>query len=378
MIVSKSIRLRWNNRIVRYYKEKGYKFTHEHDFFDVDIEDLMPTSNYKVIVRCDECGCERNEQYFTAFPRIETGNLCSPCATRKSNPVGVATKIGKQGSFLDAAKKQLGDDFLDKYWSNKNTIDPNKVCAGSKKLVWIKCQIVDYHDDYQISCQRFLKGSRCSQCYNSSVHPLDSLGQMMDEVLGTEFALSRWSKKNKITPFEVKPNSNKSFWFTCPDGLHEDYMQIAMCATIAEYRCPKCTREHIKSRLQGKVEDYIQTKYGYEMLFESECNLHPKNPVTGQFFKYDIEIPSLSLIIEVNGEQHYKRTSEFNRFRSLKSIKTPEEELEYQKFKDDIKRVYALEKGYSFLEIPYTSERGRGYKQLIDSAILSAQKAVSA
>jgi Zn ribbon nucleic-acid-binding protein len=372
LVITKVLKLRWNNRIVKYYKDKGYEFTREHDFFEVDIKDLMPTSNYNVVVKCDECGSERSEPYYVAYPRIENGNLCSPCATRKSNPVGVATKIKKHGSFLDAAKDALGEDFLTKYWSDKNTIDPSSVCAGSKKPAWFKCQNVDYHDDYQISFRRFLKGGRCPQCYTKDIHPLDSLGQTLVDEYGEDFIQNRWSAKNKKTAFEYHPKSNRKIWLTCPDGRHDDYLQIVQCAQLAEFRCPQCTREHKKSRLQNKVEDYIRTEYGYEMLFEFDCNLHPQNPLTKQYFRYDIELPSLLLICEVNGAQHYKKSSRLTQFKSLKDMKTPEEELEYQQAKDAMKRDYAISHGYSFLEIPYTSEKNGWYKQLIDEAIFSA------
>ena len=48
----------------------------------------------------------------------------------------------------------------------------------------------------------------------------------------------------------------------------------------------------------------------------------------------------------------------------------PEEELEYQKWKDEFKRDYAISHGYFYLEIPYyTDDKLETYKKLIDNKI---------
>lgn len=83
-------------------------------------------------------------------------------------------------SFAQWGIDNLGEDFLEKYWSNKNTLNPWKIEKCSNKKVWIKCQEKDYHEDYNMLCSSFvIDNQRCPYCTNhhGKVHPKDSLGQ---------------------------------------------------------------------------------------------------------------------------------------------------------------------------------------------------------
>ena len=66
--------------------------------------------------------------------------------------------------------------------------------------------------------------------------------------------------------------------------------------------------------------------------------------------------------------QHYKITN-FHNLRANKVNTTPQSELEYQKWKDEYKKNYALEHGYFYLEIPYTAYENDEYKTMIDDKI---------
>ena len=64
---------------------------------------------------------------------------------------------------------------------------------------------------------------------------------------------------------------------------------------------------------------------------------------------YDNELIDYKIIIEVNGAQHYQN-------KTIWFGKTEEEQkyhFEYQKWKDQYKKEYAIKKGYKFLELPY-------------------------
>ena len=46
-----------------------------------------------------------------------------------------------------------------------------------------------------------------------------------------------------------------------------------------------------------------------------------------------------------------------------------QEAFEYQLWKDEYKKQYALSQGYHYLEIPYWTEHDGSYQQLIDDTI---------
>ena len=61
-------------------------------------------------------------------------------------------------------------------------------------------------------------------------------------------------------------------------------------------------------------------------------------------YPYDFYIPDFNLIIEYNGEQHYKEYPFFHR---------KPDSFNGQLMRDFIKKDYAEENGYDFLVIPY-------------------------
>ena len=56
-------------------------------------------------------------------------------------------------------------------------------------------------------------------------------------------------------------------------------------------------------------------------------------------------------------------------FHSKEDKTSIKEAFEYQKWKDDFKKNYALEQGYNFLEIPYWKVKDGSYKKLINNKI---------
>ena len=84
---------------------------------------------------------------------------------------------------------------------------------------------------------------------------------------------------------------------------------------------------------------------------------------------FDNEIKELKLIIEVHGSQHYR--SDFIRNINKCSEDKAQELLHYQQLKDRYKRIYALQNGYEYLEIPHWTIENKSdkYKKIIDDKI---------
>lgn len=318
------------------------------------------------MVRCEKCGSERKVRYYVAHEGVKSGNICRKCVQPSILNQSAKVYIRKYGSFLDYCNKEVCNNFLDEYWSDKNTVDPNELPKTSQTKVWIRCKNKDYHDDYHVSCAKFVRGDRCPQC-RSGIHRLDSLGSAINALCGEGYAELRWSNMNEIQAYEIPPTSHYNIWLKCPLGIHDDYMQSATNARRSEYDCPMCARERHNSRLQEKVEYYIKDNYAFLMNFEWNCTLTCENESTGRKMPYDIEVVPLNLIIEVNGQQHYLESS-FH----LKTNETKKEKLRQQKERDTIKKEHAINSGYHFLEIPYWTEKDNSYEHLIDNAITKA------
>ena len=63
MLLSEELTIKWVANNVKYYTEKGYKYTKTGNEFTVKIEDLNPNCKYKVKVKCDYCLKDYEKQY---------------------------------------------------------------------------------------------------------------------------------------------------------------------------------------------------------------------------------------------------------------------------------------------------------------------------
>jgi hypothetical protein len=263
-------------------------------------------------------------------------------------------------------------DFLEKYWSEKNSIDPYKVSYGSKTKIWIKCQLKDYHKYYNIGCNSFTSGVRCPYCKGNKLNINDSLGVLVHEISNI------WSDKNIKTFFDYSVWNDAKVWWKCQNNKHNDYYRSISSSHRSNFECPLCVKENKDSKLQKKVYDYIISNYSYKIEKEYNCSIIPKNPKTKMLMPYDNEIVELKLIIEVMGLQHYKKYAYSSIWKS--NILSPDEQLYQRKLYDRYKKLIAYANGFYFLYIPYWTEINESYKTLIDdkiNEILDIKKAVN-
>ena len=259
---------------------------------------------------------------------------------------------------------------LNKVWSDKNgDLDPWSVSIGSDKKVWLKCTKTDYHGLYLNTCHNFTIGQRCPYCSGRKTHPKDSLGQFIIDNFGEEFLWKIWSDKNDKTPFEFTPRSNKKVWMECPDKKHESFKRSCFLSTLAEYRCPKCSKNRRKSYIEEKTKTYLED-LGYDVKTECDCTLIPINPKTKQYLPFDNEIileNGVHLIIEVHGAQHY----EYKSYKSLSNVSEEQAKqgFHYRQLKDRYKRMFCKKCGYEYLELSYKCFRNDKYKEIIDNKI---------
>lgn len=200
------------------------------------------------------------------------------------------------------------------------------------------------------------------------IHTMDSLGYIYPK------SIELWSDKNKKTPFEYKSKSGKKVWFKCSCGKHSDTLRTISNAILNNFDCPQCVKERNESKIEEIVRLYLTDELHYLTNHEFNCTIVPINPYTNHPLPFDNEIPELKLIIEVHGSQHYQINDYFHSKNSRISI---EDAFEYQKWKDNFKKNYALEQGYNYIEIPYWKVKNDSYKELISNKIKEILQEVS-
>lgn len=255
-------------------------------------------------------------------------------------------------SFAQWGINNLGADFLKKYWDyNKNkNIDPWEISSQTHCQIWIKCQKKDYHESYKTRCFQFVNGSRCPYCCNLKIHKLDSLGTLYPEVF------KYWSEKNKKSPYEYSPYSNKEVWWKCPNKKHQDFIRTINSSNRYNFRCPECDYSKGEERIENYFKNInwngykqitynqLPTKEKQNSKYISQYSFNKLLGIRGRPLSYDFYLPIYNLLIEYQGQQHEKFIKGFHR--SKKDFKIQQEH-------DRRKRQYAKDHNIKLLEIWY-------------------------
>lgn len=267
--------------------------------------------------------------------------------------------------------KDNNTQLIDEWNDELNQNDMSSYTYKSGKYAYWTCSVCEHIWNTKI-CNR-TNGSGCPNCANqlsglrTIKRQIEKNGSLKDSGLD---CINDWDyNKNSIKPSEIAISSNKKVWWKCKDCGYE--WETSPNSRSKGRRCPCCVAKQDISSLQKKTQDYLLTNYTYELRHERNCSLVPINPKTNYVLPYDNEViisKNTRLIIEVNGEQHYKIT-EFIIIDAKKHHVTPTEELKYLQWKDEYKKQYALSHSYYYLVLPYWCFNDDSYKMLIDNKI---------
>ncbi|MGL5649253.1 MAG: zinc-ribbon domain-containing protein [Clostridium sp.] len=258
---------------------------------------------------------------------INTKQRCGNCCQVYENSLAYHIEV------------ELGLNIEDIWDFEKNTINPYHTWKSGTKKVWIKCQSEevnelnglmkkDYHDSYEITCNKFYS-SRGRNYYSSKkIHVYDSFGyHNFDKVMS-------WHPDNDISPFRVAPNSNKKYKFVCHDCGYE--WSSVLYSVNNGHWCRSCSSSKAEKRIYDLL---ILHNIGFikEKVFKDLIG------VGGGYLRYDFYIPSKNMLIEYNGTQHYIK----NKFMMKKN------DFDVLQSNDSLKIQYAKEKQINITIIPY-------------------------
>lgn len=319
----------------------------------------------KIEFYCKKCG---HIWYTSPMSILKTSVGCPECAKSIVAQKNTIRNIQISGRFVD-----LYPELAKRFDYEKNDdINIKDLSPHSGKRVWWKCDTCGYSWQSKVASVVDNKGN-CPECYRkNAVNNIIACRLTKNGSLACNYPdlLEEWDydKNIEVTPETITVKSNKKVWWKCKNCGYE--WQATVAKRTEGKGCPCCYRFE-KSNLQQKVQSYIEDKYGYDFLHEYECLLKCRNPETNHILPYDNELivfDNVRIIIECNGEQHYKICG-LTKLAAKKYNTTPEEALRYVQWKDEYKKQYALSQGYHYLAIPYWTEADESYKTLIDEKI---------
>lgn len=313
-----------------------------------------------------KCSCKNNSIKDYCDSNLKNGNVQScGCLVAENNK---KRGIENQLSFYDWCIDNNFYNLLKRWDYDKNIISPKEIGFCVRKKIWLKCprgihesesyypcdQNRFYHEDPKLKQMGYM----CSKCKSFAQWGIDNLKD--------DFLEKYWDyNKNTVDPYIIPAHWNEKVYIKCQND-HDSYFVQCNNFTYGN-RCPQCKQEAMTSKLQEKVNIYLQTKYN-TILHEYGCSIIATNIKTGRKLPFDNEIKDIKLIIEVMGIQHYEITG-YVKLSAKRSHVTPEDELYEMQWRDDFKKKYALKQGYEYLAIPYWYEKNDEYINIIDNKI---------
>lgn len=208
---------------------------------------------------------------------------------------------------------------------------------------WIECNHV-----VEVSPQSVLNGYGCRICRKYS--RLANVDTVVERIHGGDI----W--RDSSTPYI---NSSTKVIWNCVQGHHWEATPQSVTNGTG---CPHCSNGRYKGE---RLTRGVLEEHGIEF------QVQKKFPDLKRIdrLSYDFFIPSMNILIECQGVQHYKPTTFFHG-------ENAEEGFAYQQERDQLKREYAWQNGYYLLEISYKDYRKDRIKAILeDAGVLQKQPA---
>lgn len=259
-------------QIAKTFEEWCLEDKHEDilNMWDYDLNNKKPNevgfaSNKKYYFKC-----KNNHNSF----QVKLAFLSS----KTSNPTA-DTLCPYCNSVAQEGINKYGEDFIDKYWSDKNIFDPWLVSRGTRrKKIWLKCPDNNTHPDHEVIASSVRLTVGCPYCTGRKVCETNSLGYNYPQVL------SVWSDKNNKSPFEVYKKGKTKVWWKCQNGIHEDYQRDIEHSIIANFCCLECSYAE-----QGKLRREDLTGQKFNLLTVIECDEERTAKGKGTYWFCDCE-----------------------------------------------------------------------------------------
>jgi len=243
MIITKEIKIKVNSTGLKYYLDKGYD-AKVGDELIIKTEDLTKSSAYKVVVKCDVCGEEKELVYNKYLKNIEKYNLYT-CSNKCAHIKNKKTNLERHGieNYYNSEKSK--ETFLKNYGVD----NPSKNKEIIQKISKIK-------KDYWINN------------------------------LTKNFGVLNFKNDNN---YELKCDCNKEHNFIIHrDLLHNRKQLKTVLCTICNP-----SKSYFVSGKEIQLQNFISDNYTDEILYSNRTIIYPN--------ELDIYIPKLKLAFEFNG-----------------------------------------------------------------------------
>lgn len=254
-----------------------------------------------ITIKCGYCNEEKTFAKANGFITSSRKYLCS-CLNKNNNQTKHKNNISK---VQDIIKNDNSINFID-YWYKADT---------KKNMVQVKC--LDCNQTYSKPIGEFLKNYKCPYCKGKQLINTKAV----QALIGDDYEVM--SEYKDIYTKVLLRHKKCGFVFKI---LPKNFYKYKLC--------PHCDKKVSKG--EYRITNWlISQSLDFEKEKSFEWQVNKKR-------KYDFYIPSHNLIIEYNGEQHYRDVPIWH--------KTAKEQQQI----DKEKQQEAEQHGLKYLIIPYT------------------------
>ncbi len=276
----------------------------------------------KYLFDCYKCGHE----FMGRISHISTQGVWCPYCHTESLCKNIECQICFKLSFASCEKS--------KYWSLKNKDKPHEVRLGSNLFYLFDCDICKHEFEMQ-PCRitDIKKLTWCPYCVSRALCFEEDCKHCFERSFASMYQSRFWSTKNgDLTPRMIFKKTSKKYIFDCLD-CKRDYEQRPADIYFHNNGCSNCllkTEKLVLLYVDDNTEHIIKRNIKFDWCF---------NPNTCKYLPFDLVIEDLKLIIEIDGDQHFRFVQCFDN------------DVERNQNRDLYKMKLALENGYSIIRI---------------------------
>ena len=287
--------LKYSNDYIVDYINENYK----------DLKIINIDGNGKNAIITLWCGIEGHEYIEVSFKSIINGNIigCKLCR-KKKHILKIKEEVEKTGKKLIEIKEYNEKDY------HKSRII---VSCGNKN-----------HKPIETSLNKIINSNvKCKDCIKE-----ENINKMILYLNSTQYRF------NKVIKYCESDYMKSTIEIICPKDETHVYTVRFSNFKYEGRRCPHCGMTYGEQEVANILKRY-NIKYKFQHKYK-DCRFI--NPLP-----FDFYLPDYNILIEYDGEQHYKPIDLFG----------GEEGFEYTKQNDNIKNKYCNDNNIKLIRIPY-------------------------
>ena len=296
---------------------------------------VFKSSHKKIKFNCDIC----DHEFISVLSGVSGRNIwCNYCSNTKICDNEKCNNCYNK-SFASYKGKTLNKKLKINCWHKDNKKKPRNIFKSSNKKYKFSCDIC-YHDftsglnhvsgKQNTWCpyckfQKMCYEKDCNYCYNNS------FVSYKGKTINGKLKINCWHDDNKLKPREIPKTRNVKYKFKCDVCIH-DFISSLDNICINNTWCSKCKNktELILYNWLLKIKIIKKVIKEYSPIWcSTEYKKYKNNIKKGKYqYRYDFLIifnNNKQLIIELDGNQHYKQVSNW---------KTPFEHQIRDKYKE--------------------------------------------